>query len=193
MHSVVSVRPSVSSPASEPTGFWQCFFAHGHGPQRVENATENRGHRSRPEVNVRCSIYCGFLWVLIDDSSGRFPLWRYQLRPSAARRAAWRGRGQRQRRSPARVGGCGNAVGLTSILHSSLSLTSECSGLSLHRRLTWMWNVLRAQLFSLLRGVVAGLKILRPSFCQWAKNAKYLALLKLGFDTKASRELTKEP
>ena len=29
------------------------------------------------------------LWVLIEDRTSRFPLWRHQLRASAARRAAW--------------------------------------------------------------------------------------------------------
>ena len=42
----------------------------------------------------------GDLWVLTDGRSSRFSLWRYQLRANAA----WRGRGQRQRRSPAHAG-----------------------------------------------------------------------------------------
>jgi len=37
------------------------------------------------------NICCGVLRVLTDGCSSRFPLWRHQLRASAARRAAWRG------------------------------------------------------------------------------------------------------
>ena len=48
--------------------------------------------KSQSEVNAICvrytSIYCGVLWVLTDGRSSRFPLWRDQLRASAARRAA---------------------------------------------------------------------------------------------------------
>ena len=43
-------------------------------------------------------------WLMAVIVGLRFLLSLYQLRASAARRAAWRGRGQRQRRSPALVG-----------------------------------------------------------------------------------------
>jgi len=76
---------------------------HDHSSPEIES----QGHRVRLKVSAKCvyytSIYCGFLWVLIHGRSSRFPLWRYQLPVSAARRAAWRGRGWRQRRSSACV------------------------------------------------------------------------------------------
>jgi len=50
------------------------------------------------------SIYCGVLWVRTDGRNSKFLLSWHQLRASAATRAAWRGWGQWQRRSPARVG-----------------------------------------------------------------------------------------
>jgi len=43
-------------------------------------------------------------YSLHDGRNKTFLLSRLALRASTARRAAWRGRGQRQRRSPARVG-----------------------------------------------------------------------------------------
>ena len=57
---------------------------------------ESQGHRSRSKVNATAASY------MTGVRSSRFPLYRHQLRASEARRAAWRGRGQR--RSPARVG-----------------------------------------------------------------------------------------
>ena len=65
-------------------------------------------HRFRSMINAKnvcyTSIYSGVLSVMIDGRGSRFSLWRNQLRASAARRAARRGRSQRQRRSPERVG-----------------------------------------------------------------------------------------
>jgi len=104
MRSVVSVRPCVSTLFLNQLNIILYACAdHDHSSPKIES----QGHRVRLKVSAKCvyytSIYCGFLWVLIHGRSNRFPLWRYQLPVSAARRAAWRGRGWRQRRSSACV------------------------------------------------------------------------------------------
>ena len=58
----------------------------------------------RVRIRVRVSFKTGAVRSAILATAGHLVLPRHQLRANAARRAAWRGRGQRQRRSPARVG-----------------------------------------------------------------------------------------
>ena len=69
-----------------------------HNSLKIEEVKViGQGQRSCKNVCITrvSSIYCSVLWI---------PTWRHQLPASAARRAAWRGQGHWQRRSPALVG-----------------------------------------------------------------------------------------
>jgi len=100
MRSVVSVRPSVCFHSI----FLNLDFLHMYGSWLARRGLKAKLKRHGQWSVQKCMCYCSVLKILIDGRSTRFPLWRHQLRASAARCAAWRGRGQRQRRSPARVG-----------------------------------------------------------------------------------------
>ena len=90
-------------------------MGHDHSSPGLNVKAIDQGHCKKCVCYT--SIYCGVLWVLIDGRNSRFLLSRHQLRTSAARRAAWRGLGQHQRRvQRVWVSYLGNAVGLTSIV-----------------------------------------------------------------------------
>ena len=71
----------------------------------VSRGCESQGHRSRSKVTAEMCVLHGYL-LRHSMGTDRQPYlkWRHQLWASAARRAAWRGWDQRQRRCPARVG-----------------------------------------------------------------------------------------
>ena len=72
----------------EPTVDLWLSFLHVYGSQAYgHNWTkiQSRGHRSKLNVNAKmCMHYSSLYWILIDGCSSRFPLWRHQLRTSAA-------------------------------------------------------------------------------------------------------------
>ena len=59
---------------------------------KVKVIDQGQGQGQCKKCVCYTSIYCGVLRVLTDDRNSWFLLSRHQLRASAARRAAWRGR-----------------------------------------------------------------------------------------------------
>jgi len=123
MRSVVSVRPFLFPLCLFSQLTFELFDVYYELLLQVAGDWKSRTHRSRSKTHVcaRLISTTGVLWVLIDCRSSGFPLWCYLLRASAARRAAWRGWGQRQRQGAC---GCGNVVGLTSILEQGQFFSS---------------------------------------------------------------------
>ena len=117
MPSVSTSRNSMSVPRCQGTACDTSAHTSTYSPTAsaairsyvsVAPKIKSQCHRFRSMINAKnvcyTSIYSGVLSAMIDGRSRRFSLWRNQLRASAARRAARRGRSQRQWRSPERVG-----------------------------------------------------------------------------------------
>ena len=118
MRSVVSVRLSVCFHSIFwKNDLWPRFFAYVWVLTIARRGLKVKviGQSRVCYMNTSRPIYCGVLRVLIDGGSSRVPSWRYQLRARAARHAAWRGRGQWQRRSPTRVSAVMRSVGSASV------------------------------------------------------------------------------
>jgi len=106
LESVGSIRLFVSTLPFKLTDTWLRLFAWVWimtiVRQEMKVKVTAQGQRWMQRCVCYTSTYFDVLSILIGGRISKFSLWRHQLRTSAERRAAWRGRIQQQRRSPAR-------------------------------------------------------------------------------------------
>ena len=113
---VSSARPSVYGLTSWPLHwpwFFPCTRAMTLTRRKLKVKVIDQDQGSLQKYVCYTNIYYSVLWELTGSRSGRFPQQRHQLRTNAARRAAWRSRGQPAEAAESRACGRVNLVGLT--------------------------------------------------------------------------------